>query len=74
MAASNLPPSVAGAIGLPGVAPTREFLAVVRILWERAFGPATTITVPGAGVTYDQAQVQSLVDAVHELQERHNGD
>ena len=72
-AGSNLPPSVAGSIGLPRVVPTREFLAVMTRLWGKAFGPPTTASVTDAGASYDQAQVQSLVDAVQELQARHDG-
>ena len=72
-AGSNLPPSVAGSIGLPRVVPTREFLAVMTRLWGNAFGPATTVNVQDATVSYDQAQVQSLVDAIQELQARHDG-
>lgn len=70
MAAGDLPPSVAGAIGLPRVAPTREFLAVMRDIWRRVFQGPATVSVPDAGATYDQAQVQALVDAVQELQAR----
>ena len=72
-AGSDLPPSVAGAIGLPRVAPTREFLGVMRDLWKAAMRAATTVAVSDAGATYDQAHMQELVDAVRELQERNNG-
>lgn len=74
VAGSDLPPSVAGAIGLPRVAPTREFLAIMRDLWRKVYGPATTISADDAPAAYSQVQVQGLVDAIKELQAIHNGD
>ena len=74
VAGSGLPPSVSGAIGLPQVPPTRAFLAVMTQLWDRVFGSPTTAVVSDAGASYDAVQMQALVDAVKELQARHDGD
>jgi len=70
---SDLPPSVAIAIGIPHIPPTREFLAVMRDLWKATFKQATTAAVADAGAAYDQTQIQDLVNAVKELQDRNNG-
>ena len=71
---SDLPPSVAAAIGIPHIPPTREFLAVMRDLWKRTFAGRATVSVSAAPATYDQTQMQEIVDAVKELQDIQNAD
>ena len=71
---SSLPPSVAAAIGLPHVPPTREFLAVMRDLWARVFGDGTSVVVNDALATYSQSDMQAIVDAIRELQDIQNAD